>query len=553
MRTSLQYGYWQLAAAMAAVIFAAQPAPAQNQGQQPFAAPAARPNGAVNVPFGRNQGVGDQAVAGPDGAEGGAASADFDSLIDLITSTVDVESWAENGTGEGDIQPFFNGVYVDAAGALRIGNGQAKQSLTAVRSRGVRGSTELKKLDAKPQAAAASANAAGLSRESSALRYVSLRRLEAAIADCQRRHVPLEPEMLTLAGLQRVSYVLVYPEANDLVLAGPAGDWQTAPSGAIVSLETGRPVVRLDDLLTLWRRQRAEKSAAFGCSIVPRQEALARTQEYLASGAGQPLEPGMRRRWLAGLRDQLGVQDVEYYNIDPDTRVAGLLLAADYHMKLVGMGLAEGVPGVKSYLATVRVGKNGELPPMSVLRWWFSRPASTVEVSAAGDAFAMADRCVEVLSENEMLAARGERVHTGESEALNRQFAESFTKQFAELADKYPVYGELERVFELALALALIEREGLTEKAGWTPSLLVDARRLRLPQVKSPRTVETVVNHRVVGGRHIIAGISGGVRIDAAKQIAVSSANDNSAGKLTPAKKPVEQAHAAEELVWWWD
>jgi general secretion pathway protein D len=42
---------------------------------------------------------------GPGGL-GGAASADFDSLIDLITSTVDNESWQENGTGEGEIMPF---------------------------------------------------------------------------------------------------------------------------------------------------------------------------------------------------------------------------------------------------------------------------------------------------------------------------------------------------------------------------------------------------------------------------------------------------------------
>src|SRR5690606_34187954 len=40
------------------------------------------------------------------GGLGGAASADFDSLIDLIISTVEHDSWMENGTGEGEIQPF---------------------------------------------------------------------------------------------------------------------------------------------------------------------------------------------------------------------------------------------------------------------------------------------------------------------------------------------------------------------------------------------------------------------------------------------------------------
>ncbi len=43
--------------------------------------------------------------SGPGGL-GGAASADFDSLIDLITSTVATETWAENGGGEAEIRPF---------------------------------------------------------------------------------------------------------------------------------------------------------------------------------------------------------------------------------------------------------------------------------------------------------------------------------------------------------------------------------------------------------------------------------------------------------------
>ncbi len=45
-------------------------------------------------------------VGGGPGGLGGAANADFDSLIDLITSTVEYDTWMENGSGEGEIQPF---------------------------------------------------------------------------------------------------------------------------------------------------------------------------------------------------------------------------------------------------------------------------------------------------------------------------------------------------------------------------------------------------------------------------------------------------------------
>ncbi len=40
------------------------------------------------------------------GGMGGGALADFDSLIDLIVSTVSTETWAENGGGEAEIRPF---------------------------------------------------------------------------------------------------------------------------------------------------------------------------------------------------------------------------------------------------------------------------------------------------------------------------------------------------------------------------------------------------------------------------------------------------------------
>jgi hypothetical protein len=191
---------------------------------------------------------------------------------------------------------------------------------------------------------------------------------------------------------------------------------------------------------------------------------------------------------------------------------------------------------------------------MSVLRWWFAMPESAVETTAEHDAFAMPERCVVVLSENELLAARGERVHTGQSDELNRRFAESFTANFSALVDKYPIYGELERVFELSLALALIEREGLAEKVGWTPSLLLNDQRLRLPSAAPLEAVETVINHRVIGGRHIIAGVSGGVWLDGGKQLAVSTAAGGRETKLASVKRaPPSDAGASQVSDWWWD
>jgi hypothetical protein len=50
-------------------------------------------------------------------------------------------------------------------------------------------------------------------------------------------------------------------------------------------------------------------------------------------------------------------------------------------------------------------------------------------------------------------------VHTNQSEPLNRQFAGVYGARGA--SRKYPVYGELRNMFDLAMAVALIESEGL--------------------------------------------------------------------------------------------
>jgi hypothetical protein len=514
---------------------AGQPANNPRPGAFPpiLAAPAANPQNAALFPD--PNAAGNPSAGNPLGA---GANADFDSLIDLIVSTVAMSTWAENGGGEADIRPFPGGVLVDAAGTLRL------------KSRGV--SLGTAELVARRGGAPPVANRIGDARTASGLRYISLPRLEREIARRQRERKPLEPAMLTLAGLQRVRYMFVYPETGDLVLAGPAGNWEVDAEGRILSTETGQAVVRLDDLLVLMRRGGDAASSHFGCSINPRQEALAKTQAFLASTSGRPLAPGERKGWLGRLRDTVGQQDIEIWGIDPASRAASVLVEADYHMKLVGMGLADGVEGVESYLASIRVPPGQSPPPISVLRWWFALNYERINSTPAFDAFELVGQAVRVLSENELLAEQGQRVHTGQSEPLNRQFAESFTAHFVDLAEKYPVYSELRNIFDLAMAVALIQQHDLGERVDWAPGLLMDAEKLRLPQAPVPRQVETVVNHRVIHRRHIVAGVSGGV-IVATGDVLKEVRSGSGAMQLTRAKRGKAIGGNAAKGAWWWD
>jgi hypothetical protein len=503
----------------------------QNLGNVPNGfGPAGNPgNGMLNGPFGG---------ANNNAATGGGANADFETLIDLIVSTVQQESWVDNG-GTGDIRQFASGgVFIDTAGTLRL-----KERRTKDQAGG--------DLASQRGAAPPMNMQAGDPRRASRLRYVSLPRLEREIARRQAAKEKLDVSMLTLAGLERVQYVFVYPESGDLVLAGPAGDWRLDADGRLVSKSSGRPVVRLDDLLVLLRRALAAGDSSFGCSINPRQEALANTQAFLNQTSSQPLQPGQRKAWLTKLRDTMGKQDIEIFGVDPATRVAGVLVEADYHMKLIGMGLADGVDGVESYLDSIKL-RNGEAPPaMSVLRWWFTLNYEAVRTVPGGDAYELVGQGVRVLSENELLAAQGQRVHTGQSEPLNKKFADSFTAHFAALAEKYPIYADLRNVFDLAMAAALIQSDGLAARVKWQPALLTSAEKLRLPARTVPRQVETVINHRVIGGRHVVAGVSGGVMV-AANDVLRDGRSTDAAGKLTESRQPAPAAANAPGA-WWWD
>src|SRR5688572_10961952 len=54
------------------------------------------------------------------------------------------------------------------------------------------------------------------------LRFVSLKQIESEVAAARAANKPIPEAVAYLAGQQRVRYVLVYPDQQDIVLAGPA-------------------------------------------------------------------------------------------------------------------------------------------------------------------------------------------------------------------------------------------------------------------------------------------------------------------------------------------
>ncbi len=220
-------------------------------------------------------------------------------------------------------------------------------------------------------------------------------------------------------------------------------------------------------------------------------------------------------------------------------------------MKLVGVGLENGVLGVPSYLSMIQVPKGQAAPPLDVLRWWFTLNYDALQATPDHDGFEFRGQGVKVLSENELLTATGQRVHTGASDVLNSEFARNFTQHFSELAAKYPIYADLQNMFDLALLGALIRSEHLADRVDWHMTCFGNPTQFRVETLDSPKTVETVINHRIVNQSLILVGVSGGVSCDPSKlvQPTAMKADYGILREQRDATKP----KANLPNVWWWD
>jgi hypothetical protein len=475
-----------------------------------------------------NQPVGGQGGQGQPGAQGGGNAPDFDSLIQLMTQTVAPKTWTDAG-GIGTVSPFPTGVWVDTQGLLRpLLHEETAGELAALRT------------------ASAPRSGGDDARRESPLRMISLVRLEKQIQLGLALGREPGETMQVLAGLRRVKYVFVYPESGDLVLAGPAGDWTPGPEGRIVGRATGQPVLRLDDLVVVLRHAISSPDAAFGCLINPRQEGLARAQEFLKRWSNRAVPAEHRDAWLAQFRAALGKQDIEVYGLDPRTHAARVIVEADWRMKRVGMGLEPGVPGVTSYLNLMKQSPE-EAAPVGVLRWWFTLNYDAVLAAKDRRAFAIRGQGVKVESENEHLTAEGKRVHTGQSDALNQQFARSFTEHFDALCKKYPIYAELRNLCDLALTAALVREERLAEHLGWHITCFADPQGYVVQLGEAPKEVESIANAQVVSRKRFVAGVSGGVRVRPAALVTRQAIEVDNSSQLQ--RQPA--APAGDR--WWWD
>ena len=370
------------------------------------------------------------------------------------------------------------------------------------------------------------------------LRKVSLARVVAAVAAGADRALPVD--VLLLGGLERITHVFVDPEGHDILLAGPGDRPVVDAAGNFVAAGSGRPLLLLEDLVVALRAIDQARAGGIQCSIDPTPEGLDRLQKFLA--AQKTIGPGPEAVFR-GMEQALGPQKVRVGGVPTDSRFARVLVAADYRMKRIGMGLdPSGVEQLPSYLAMVPAGGRSTTLP----RFWLEAEYDPLARDPDELAWRLSGRRMKCLTESDLAAQGGVQRGAGAADAIAQKWCAAMTKHYDALAAKQPVFAELVNCVDIAVVAALIKGRQLDARAGLDLGPLLDAARLPLPRYESPTTVPTVATGVKKGGNWVLSA-SGGVQF----QPWAFAANAAAAADLAAARTAALTARpAAGPLAW---
>ena len=468
-------------------------------------------------------------------AEGGGSFADFQSLIDLIQTTVVPDTWEALG-GPSTMAPYPQGVYVDPNGTLLdcqpVGDNWSMDPILATSAQ-------------PPNSQGGHFPAALISdwKVRSHLRFVSLRRLTAQWNLWQQAGRSPSEAMRNLAGLSQVQ--AVFFDHGDIVIAGQVNGIEQK-NGWYRDRATHKTTLQLDFFrVALWSSLRQHP---FGCTIDPTREGL-----QAATETGGKIQRGEIAIADASdaLIEALGMQRVEVFGFPGETPIGYLMVEADRHMKRLALGQHPMPPGAINYLDAIDAAIESGPPQDLLLRLWFTAKQRRVLADESRTYFELHGDPVRLSSENERAQLNGGRGAITR-DPRTESFADSFNQHWHEISEAYPIYGAIGSIFEAASVAQLITRYGQTPDHRRVTETLISDVTQSLAILPTPRQVASIgtlhtVRHR--SKRHHVLLASGGVMIDPSATIdgvIVNYPLSSKLGNKSPQAPRLQQS-------WWWD
>lgn len=387
---------------------------------------------------------------------------------------------------------------------------------------------------------------------SSPLRKISLNRLEAAYRKCKESGKPIPAEMEYLAGITRLTHVFFFPETKDIVIAGPAEGFFQSSQERVVGMTSGKAVLRLEDLIVALRAFSPEKrpTNVISCSIDPTQQGLANLNRAVKDVKNRVSANGFgntsANEIAAYFQQAMGLQTITVKGVSPKTHFAQVLVDADYHMKLIGIGLERAPVRITSFIEKAKTGSTSSLQ-----RWFFQPNYECIRVSEDENGMQLSGGGVKLVGEDESVSNSGVRKRKGKSSRASRTFTSSFTKMYDALADRMALYAQLRNVIDLSIAAAFIQEMDYYGQAGWNLEYFGDESKVSVERFNAPTKVNAAINAVWKNGL-LLTPIGGGVNIQPRIALRQDNMKVDESGAISKAKRSINVTDL-QQSQWWWD
>ena len=245
------------------------------------------------------------------------------------------------------------------------------------------------------------------------------------------------------------------------------------------------------------------------------------------------------------MREAFGPQTIQLTGVPTDSRFARTMVAADYEMKRVAMGLAPSqVTGFNSYL---EMAKNSAHASNQNPRWWMACDYDSLAKSEDGLAWKLSGQGVKTMTEIDAISGDGTAAQTGRKDKFAQQWADTMTEKYSELSRRMPIFSDLQNIMDMTIVATLISQEGLAQKANLDLNLFtVKSDDLPLSTYVTPKAVDPQCSFiRGRGGKWVVTA-SGGVDINGFEVVEKQRTDANLA-------KVCSTALAGTSENWWWD
>lgn len=365
------------------------------------------------------------------------------------------------------------------------------------------------------------------------LRAFSLRKLEQTMLNHKSSGEQLPPAVKYMAGIQRIEYVMISPSGDDILIAGPGEGLTTNKDGVVVGSESGMPAIHLQDFLVAMRSvQNARTGKGISVSIDPTEDGVRNVQKLMKRMKPSTFTPDSAK----ALEDACGPQNITLTGVPKDSRFSNVLVAADYKMKRLAMGL-EPAPEFLPSLLAVAKSKDVVLRKMSP-RFWMEANYDPIAVSS--------DKNVWKLNGQGVCTKTMEEVNGREkANKYATAWAKKMTKEFEDLSKVQPVFRELRNLMDLSVVAAIIAREQLFEKVSFQAPAINGYDMISIPKWNVPQQVPTECSYARLT-RAMLVTTSGGVTIRS-WSVAANTVSDSKLGSFQ------QQAIGGQSDRWWWN